>query len=357
MNNKSEPRVIVQLLSWNQLQEVVDCLESFSCITYQNYEVILVDNGSEDETVKTVREKYPFVTIIENAENLGFCKANNIGFRYCLKKNFDYLLLLNTDTKVRPNLLDELVRIMKNDPKIGIAGAKNLMLEDPEYMWGQYCNVTWGPMLVKIIGGSEPDRNLNQPPKEVDSVICNGCMISRVALETVGEFDENFWQCNEDIDWSYRAKTAGFLVVYVDTASILHKGGSSAALGRKKRFSYGYFIARNAFMFAKKYATPYQKVKLFCLVWFGVIVRLSLSISTSLVIFLRSLKLSVMGQRYFVRGIFDGLRGRLSPDYMIIQAGPPPRPPLTISQRLRIRETLPYYVRIWQRFKRWVGAL
>lgn len=353
MNKDSEPRVIVQLLSWNQMDEVVACLESFSCITYQNYEIVLIDNGSEDETVKTVREKFPFVTVIENAENLGFCKANNIGFRYCLNKGFDYLLLLNTDTKVRPNLLDELVRVMENDPQIGIAGAKNVLLENPKLMWGQYCTVTWGPMLTKIAGRFEPDLDLNEPPKEVDSVICNGCLVSRIALETVGEFDENFWQCDEDLDWSYRARSAGFRVVYVDTASILHKGGSSAGPGRKKRFSYGYFIARNAFMFAKKHATPYQKVKLFFMIWLGVLGRLSYSIANAFVSFWRNIKNSVLGQRYFVRGIIDGLRGRLSSDYIIITQSEPPPPK---SQGPVIKKAATYYLIILQRVKRWIGV-
>src|SRR5581483_11173023 len=196
------PRVAVQILTWNRVDELVPCLESFACIDYPNYEVIVLDNGSEDETVPTVKRDFPWVTLIENGRNLGFCKGNNVGLRYCLERGFDYVLLLNSDTKVLPGLLTELVQVMESDPRIAIAGAKNLLLENPAYMWGQYGEVTWGPLLVRTVGRFEPDQNRGDPPKDVDWIICNGCMMSRAALEKVGLFDEEFWQCNEDVDWS-----------------------------------------------------------------------------------------------------------------------------------------------------------
>jgi GT2 family glycosyltransferase len=296
----------------------VPCLESFSCIDYPNYEVVVVDNGSEDESPETVKRDFPWVTLIENGENLGFCKGNNVGLRYCLERGFDYVLLLNSDTKVLPGLLTELVAVMRSDEMIGIAGAKNLLLENPTYMWGQYGEVTWGPLLVKTVGRFAPDWNLREPPKDVDWVICNGCMVSREALQKVGFFDEEFWQCNEDVDWSYRARKAGFRVVYVDRAAILHKGGSSADITYKKVFSYGYFIGRNAFTFARKYGNPYQKAKLFVMVWLGVLGRIAFFA-------LDNTKSAIFGQRYFVRGILDGLKGRLSPDYITVTWAPPQR--------------------------------
>lgn len=307
MTNINQPRVAVQILAWNQVDEVITCLKSFSCIKYHNYEVILVDNGSDDNTVEVVKRDFPWVTIIENKENLGFCKGNNIGLRYCLEKGFDYVLLLNSDIKVLPNLIDELVKVMQSDSKIGIAGAKNLLLENPDYMWGQYGKVTWGPMLVKTIGRLELNMNHNDTPKDVDWVICNGCMVNRTALEKVGGFDEEFWQCMEDVDWSYRARKAGFRIVYVDTTAILHKGSSSADLSREKIFNYGYFIGRNTFTFAKKHATSVQMIKLFLMVWIGLLGRVAYGIADS-----------IMGQRHFLFGVMDGLLGRQRPSEFII---------------------------------------
>jgi GT2 family glycosyltransferase len=317
MSTGDFPRIAVLILTWNRWDELYQCLESFATLDYPNHEVVVVDNGSEDGTVAVVKRDFPWVTLIETGENLGFCKGNNVGLRHILgRPEFEYVFLLNSDTKILPGVLKELASVMQADPRIAIAGAKNLLLEHPAYMWGQYGQVTWGPMLVKTIGRFAPDRDLKEPPKDVDWVICNGCLLSREALEKVGLFDEEFWQCNEDVDWSYRARRAGYRIVYVDRAAILHKGGSSADVGRKWIFSYGYFIGRNAFTFARKHANPLQKIKLFVCVWLGVLGRITFFA-------LDNAKNATLGQRYFVRGIFDGLTGRLSPDYMMVK---PPAP-------------------------------
>jgi GT2 family glycosyltransferase len=328
------PRVSVQILTWNRVDELVPCLESLSCIDYPNFEVTVIDNGSEDETAATVRERFAWVTLIENGENLGFCKGNNVGLLSVLERGFDYVLLLNSDTKALPGLVGELVSVMRSDPRIGIAGAKNVLMENPAYTWGKYGKVTWGPLLVTTIGRFALDPNRSEPPKDVDWVIGNGCMISREALLKVGLFDEEFWQCNEDVDWSYRARAAGFRVVYVDRAAILHKGGSSADTAYKKSFSYGYFIGRNAFVFARKHGNVLQKTKLFVMVWIGVFGRI--------VFFaLDNTKHAILGQRIFVRGVMDGLRHTLRPELITVEWARPAR-----NFRSDIRG----------RLKRWLGV-
>jgi hypothetical protein len=329
------PRVAVQILTWNRVDELVPCLESFTCIDYPNYEVIVLDNGSEDESVPTVRARFPRVTLIENKENLGFCKGNNVGLRHVLERDFDYVLLLNSDTKVLPGLLHELVAVMQQDARIAIAGAKNVLMENPDYTWGKYGKVTWGPMLVKTIGRFAPDERAAEPPRDVDWVIANGCLVRCDALRKVGLFDEEFWQCNEDVDWSYRAREAGYRVVYVDRAAILHKGGSSADLSHKKIFSYGYFIGRNAFVFARKHGNPLQRAKLFVMVWLGILGRITFFA-------LDNTKHAILGQRAFVRGMMDGLRGTLRPELITITWGEP---------KARV-----FRQGAWARVKRWLGV-
>jgi GT2 family glycosyltransferase len=137
-------------------------------------------------------------------------------------------------------------------------------------------------------------------------------MISREALQKVGLFDEEFWQCNEDVDWSYRARNAGFRVVYVDRAAILHKGGSSAALGHKHVFSYGYFIGRNAFTFARKHGNAFRTVQLFVNMWIGILGRIAFFT-------LDNTKHAILGQQAFVRGVMDGMRGRLRPELITVK--------------------------------------
>jgi hypothetical protein len=311
----SDPRVAVLILTWNRVDELVPCLQSFVENDYPNTEVIVIDNGSEDASVETVKRDFPWVTLIENGTNLGFCRGNNVGLRYVLERGIEYVMLLNSDTMLLPGLIRELVTVLRSDPRIGIVGAKNVLMENPEFTWGLYGKVTWGPMLVKTVGRFARDERRQDPPRDVDWVIGNACMMSREALEKVGLFDEEFWQCNEDTDWCYRARKAGFRVVYVDRAAILHKGGSSADLSNKKIFSYGYFIGRNAFTFARKHGNVFQKTKLFIMLWVGVLGRIAFFT-------LDNTKHAILGQRAFVRGMLDGMRGQLTPELITVSIQP-----------------------------------
>jgi len=328
-----QPRVVIVILTWNRVEDIVTCLESFSCLEYSNYEVVVVDNASSDESVPTIREKYPWATLIVNDDNLGYVGGNNVGIRYALEHGADYVFVLNNDTKVTPNVLGELVRVMRSDPHIGIAGAKNLLMENPSYTWGKYVNLTWGPMLVSTHGRHVPDYP-EESPIDVDAVIGNGCMMSREALEKVGLFDEEFFQVNEDIDWSMRARKLGYRTVYVDTATIHHKGGSSADFSKPVVFSYGYFLGRNAIMFARKHANAWQWVKLLTMLSFGLVMRVSFYS-------LRAVLSAVGGQQHFITGLYDGFSGYLRRDF--------------ITCRIPAVASPPSNTRI-MRFLRWLGA-
>jgi GT2 family glycosyltransferase len=308
---QTNPRVAVIILTWNRVDELVPCLTSFEKNDYPATDVVVIDNGSEDETAATTKRDFPWVKLIENGKNLGFCRGNNVGLRYALEQGYPYIMLLNSDTEYVPGLIRELVSTMEADPKIGIAGAKNLLMENPDYTWGKYGVVTWGPMLVRTVGRFAPDDRQNAAPMDVPWVIGNACMMRREALVDVGLFDEEFWQCNEDVDWCYRCREAGFRVVYVDRAAILHKGGSSADVTQKKVFSYGYFIGRNAWTFARKHGNVLRKIQLFTMMTIGMLGRIAFfSLDAS--------KNAILGQRAFVCGMLDGMRGRLRTELITV---------------------------------------
>jgi GT2 family glycosyltransferase len=134
----------------------------------------------------------------------------------------------------------------------------------------------------------------------------------REALETVGIFDEAFFQVNEDVDWCVRARKLGYRVVYVDTAAIHHQGASSADLSKPIVFSYGYFLGRNAILFARKHANVFQ--------WMRLLTNMSLGIAARISFFAASAVLRAFGgQSHFVNGIVDGFSGRLRRDKITIR--------------------------------------
>lgn len=328
-----QPRVAIIILTWNRVEDIVTCLESFSCLEYPNYEAVVVDNASADDTVPTVRRHFPWATLIVNDDNLGYVGGNNVGIRYALERRFDYVFILNSDTKVTPEVLTELVRVMRSDPSIAIAGAKNLCMDSPAYTWGKYGVLNWGPMLVRTHGRFRLDYP-EESPKDVDWVIGNGCMMSREALERTGIFDEDFFQVNEDVDWCMRARQLDYRVVYVDTAAIYHKGASSADLSKPVVFSYGYFLGRNAILFARKHANPLQWACLLAMMALGVGMRIS---AYSLSAVLRS----IGGQSHFVNGMKDGFTGQLRRDRITIRM--PAAAPDPVDNRI-------------VRVLRWLGA-
>lgn len=327
------PRVVILIISWNRVDELTTCLQSFACVNYSNYEVVIVDNASEDATVQTAREQFPWATLIANGENLGYVGGSNIGFRYALEHAADYALLLNQDTKMTPSLLPGLIDVMQGDPRIAIAGAKNVLMERPQYTWGKYGVLTWGPLLVQTAGAGQPDCS-EASPRDVDWVIGNGCMFRRAALEHVGLFDEEFFHLEEDVDWSTRAKRAGYRVVYVDSAVILHKGSSSSDSAQPVVFSYAYFLGRNAILFARKHATPVQWAKLLTLMTLGLGLRIVWYV-------FHAMQTAVRDQRPFVTGLVDGFSGRLRRDHITVRRSSTAGAPAN---------------RLLQRFLRWVGA-
>lgn len=307
----SPPRVVVVVLTWNGLDDLTTCLESFTCVEYPNYEVLVVDNGSEDDTIAVVRRRFPWANLIENGSNLGYVGGNNVGMRHALERGADYVFILNNDTKMTPNVLSQLVHVMQSDPRIAITGVKNLLMADPTKTWAKYGVLNWGPMLSALVGRYAPDTP-EESPKDVDWVIGNGCMMSRQALERIGLFDENFFQVHEDIDWCMRARALGYRVVYLDDAAIHHKGAGSADLTKAVQFSYGYFLGRNPILFARKYATPVQWVKLLTMMGAGVVVRILLTTVMRGAV-------AIGGQRRFVLGLIDGFSGRLRPELAIVR--------------------------------------
>src|SRR5262249_39404424 len=145
-----------------------------------------------------------------------------------LARGADYVLLLNNDTELHPDLLDELVHVARTDARIGAVGSKNIMMEDHQTVWGAYGEVRYHWKLVELIGPRQPDGPEFSCVKDVDWVIGNGVMLSRAAAETVGGFDESFFGYHEDVDWCERARRAGFRVVYDGRAIIYHKGFGAA---------------------------------------------------------------------------------------------------------------------------------
>jgi GT2 family glycosyltransferase len=243
------------IVNWNGLEDTIQCLESLKAVTYPNYEIILVDNASTDDSVAFLSSRFPYITIIENEENLGFAEGTNIGIRHAQAKGVDYVLLLNNDTVVPRGSLNALVAVAESDARVGIVGPLIVYYDNPHKIWsaGGQTNLFSG----KIVS----DRRQNRPQANCPDIIrvdwVSGCalLIKADVIEKIGLLDKDYFLYLEDADWGFRAHTCGYISLVDCNTQILHKVGSSLA---RKSDSYYYYFARNTLLFFKKHGRWYH---------------------------------------------------------------------------------------------------
>ena len=212
----SVPRVSIVLVNWNNVNDSVECLESLRQCTYPNYEVTVVDNGSDGNDVGILNEKFGnYIRLIENEKNLGFAKGCNIGIRDALDRGADYIALLNNDTIVTPGFLDEIVSAVCSEEKAGIAGGKILCHEFPDTIWFAGGEIDYRTGKTPIVGSGEVDRGQYDRIADVDWICSCYMFISGDLLRTIGMLDERFFFGWEDADLCVRAVRNGYRVIFI----------------------------------------------------------------------------------------------------------------------------------------------
>lgn len=255
--NLKQSKVSVIILNWNKYEETIECLDSLRNITYTNYGIVLVDNGSKGSDVKILGERYGnYINIIRNDRNYGFAEGCNIGMRYALENSApDYILLINNDTIVAPDFLDQMVKVAEADQSIGIVGPKVYYYHDPNRIQSAGGRMNWLTGQESFIGFMEIDRGQFDELGDVEWV--SGCafLIRKKYIDKVGLLHATYFSYFEDIDWCVRFTKAGYRVVCVPIAKIWHKN----LIGVEKIDSVAfYYSTRNRFLFMKRNSTKPQ---------------------------------------------------------------------------------------------------
>jgi len=227
---KSNPKAAVIVLNWNGINVLKQCLDSLAAQTYQDYIVLIVDNLSTDNSEKIVSE-YPDMKLLQTGYNAGFAKGNNFGIEYLLEKfnNLEYIALINNDTKADENWLKCLIEFVDRNLNCGMAASKLVCwdgINTAEYI------DTAGDVFYRH-GMAEKrghglHKNLFDKNEEVFGV-CAGAALYRVEmLKQIGLLDEDFFAYNEDVDWSFRARIAGWQCWFVADAEVWHRVSHSS---------------------------------------------------------------------------------------------------------------------------------
>jgi GT2 family glycosyltransferase len=339
-----DPIVDIIILNWNGWEDTIECLDSIYRISYPNYEVIVVDNGSKNESIEKIK-KYcrdkictnskliqnpseqnnkPIEIIeytkkelelvkkretknqsfsrklimIKNEKNMGFAEGNNIAMRYALKAlNPDYILLLNNDTVVDKEFLNEALDVAKSDEKIGIVGPKVYYYclkgrKDIINFAGGKLDMWKGHAYH--IGWNEADKGQYDKIQKVDYVEGSALLVKRDVIEKIGLIDKNYFAYWEEIDFCTRAYNEGYYSVYVPRSKIWHKISSSV-----KNTTKIYYITRNKFLFMKKYSNNIQYLSFFIYFFFF---QFWIQSATYLLV-----DKNMSSFSYFVKGILNGI--------------------------------------------------
>jgi O-antigen biosynthesis protein len=220
------PSVTVIVLNWNGRAYLPDCLSALLAVDYPDYRVTVVDNASSDDSVAWVRERYPQVEVIENQQNLGFAGGNNVALR---RLATDYAVLLNPDVIVSRHWLRHLLRPMIADPTIGIAGCKLTFPNGRIQHAGGF--ITAPQALPGHFGLNEVDEGQYDQAGDVEYVTGAALALTRPLLDTIGLLDEGYFLYYEEVDFCWRARQAGFRVVYVPQATAVHDESALSVRG------------------------------------------------------------------------------------------------------------------------------
>lgn len=291
---KMNPKVSIIILNWNGWEDTIECLESIYQIDYPNYNVIVVDNGSEDESIKNIKdyaegkanvaskffeytpENKPIkvfeyereeaeagggkgkemedlpsnrkMVIIKNGENYGFAEGNNIAMRYALKAlNPDYILLLNNDTVVDPEFLTELVKVAEGDEVLGIAGPKIYYYDEPKRIWATGDRKSMDKM----------DDGRYNHIREVKWVVGCAFFVRATLMDKIGLLDPDFFLYGEESDYCIRVKKAGYKLYFVPDSIVRHKDKPFQRFYKPHRI---YYTRRNTIILLYK---NYQGIRLY----------------------------------------------------------------------------------------------
>lgn len=254
------PKISIIIINWNGIKDTIECISSLTNLEYSNYEIIVVDNNSEENDKNSLiilAKENPRLKLIFNSENLGFAGGNNVGIVDAIKNRANYILLLNNDTVVEKDFLLPLLRVFEQYPSTGIVAPKINYYDHPDIIWSAGGNIS------KIKGSGFALSNINERKicnleKEVTFV--SGCcmLIKKDVFDRVGLLDENYFLYLEDTDFCFRTIKAGYKIFVSYKSKIYHKVSRSTHNYLKPLPLY--YVTRNRMYFVKKNFKKYVLV-------------------------------------------------------------------------------------------------
>lgn len=296
-------QVAVLLVVTNEAEHLHCFFESVKNQTYRKIKVYVNDNNSKDNSIELVKFLYPEAFILQQKDNVGFAKGNNIASDVALKEGADYVFILNPDIELHPRCIEELLILAEGNPKIGAVGPIMFfgLEEKGEKRIQSYDDI------VKFRTGNTYSIHANQsfiegslPPVVQVNMISGGIMfIKKELLNQIGLFEERYFIYNEEVDFAYRVTKTDFKMYVTHSAQVWHHHNWGKNNFNKNHFMY-YYIMRNRFLFFRKY-------RLYRYLMFNVLHELFL-IPLKIRWAIKQSDISILN--YYYSGLIDGIAGK-----------------------------------------------
>lgn len=256
----SKPVAII-LVNWNTPQHSSNCITSIlKYCDKRNFDIILADNGSTDDSFHFLKEKFPDLHFIDNQRNLGFAEGNNKALEYSIKEGYRYSLLLNSDTEVDKEIVEPLLSYLSENNQVGAVQPAIYWMHKREKLWN-------GPSYFNPYLGITYSENRSEPNKELKIIRpdwLTGCamMIRNDALKKSGLFTEKFFLYYEDVDLSFRIRQTGYDLHYLPSVKVYHEAGVSGKQASKNKEGtlspiIHYYLSRNKLWILRRYGSSF----------------------------------------------------------------------------------------------------
>lgn len=260
-------KLSIVILSYNTKDLLKQTIDSITM--KPEWEMIIVDNASADESVAMVKKDYPWVKLIENKENVGFGRANNQAMRIA---KGDYYFILNSDTEVKEDAIDQLLVYMDKHPKVAAITPKVVLKDgaiDPACHRGMptpWRSFTYFSGLEKLFPSSKLFGGYHQTYlglntiHEIETTAATAMIVRKTAVDEIGMFDEAFFLYGEDLDWCKRMTDGGWKIVYYPKAIVVHyksQSGKKHKAKKTKSIATIYFYDTMKQFYEKHYKQTY----------------------------------------------------------------------------------------------------
>jgi len=297
--NQTSPLVYAITVNWNRPDDTIACVDSLLSQESITTKIMVVDNGSTDNSVSILRSKFPQIELISSPSNLKFGRGFNLGIRRALDAGAEYIFIINNDAILASNGLAILLHYANKD--IGLLAPFIYDYENPDRIWSIGGKVH--PWTLENINAARHIRIKDKWPPFFEQDFVTGCgmLFHRNILEEVGLFDEHFEQYYEDMDLCRRIRLAGFRILVITQAKMWHKialssGGSDTPDER-------YWMARSSVRYYRKHANARQLLVI-------IPYRLGSAFKTTLRLIVEKHRTSV---RAYWKGLMDGLQDNIHP--------------------------------------------